>query len=198
MTGPVKHQVLKETYELGLRTLNVFFTSFIQNTDFIVNQLTEIISKIEEKNNESRSEENKVDIQNDKISKVAKHLLFSLCTQISYTFIKKISDSVGSPKLMEKYLKVQNEMDFASVKLVNLLIKLDQGSGFPDRDLQLIKVYVEKHPMAYFLLKRIVVNHLHRHPVNYKDKQRICEFLGISVESQIKLEIERNSKNKKE
>lgn len=197
MTGPVKHQVLKETYELGLRTLNVFFTSFIQNTDFIVNQLTEIISKIEEKNNESRTEDNKVDVHKDKISKVAKHLLFSLCTQISYTFIKKISDSVGNPKLMEKYGKVQEEMDFSSVKLVNLLIKLDHGSGFPDRDLQSIKVYVEKHPMAYFLLKRIIVNHLHRHPVNYKDKQRICEFLGISVESQIKLDLERNKKNTK-
>lgn len=196
MSGPVKHQVLKETYELGLRTLNVFFSSLNDNTDFILNQLIEIISKIEESRNKNRSEENKVEIEKDKISKVARQLLFSLCTQISFTFIKKISDSVGTTKLMDKYVKVQEEMDFASVKLVNLLIKLDQGSGFPDRDLQTIKTYVEKHPMSYFLLKRMIVNHLHRHPVGYKDKQRICTFLGIPMESQIRLDVGRKKEAK--
>lgn len=196
MSGPIKHQVLKETYELGLRTLNVFFSSLNDNTDFILNQLIEIISKIEENRNKNRSEENKIEIEKERISKVARQLLFSLCTQISFTFIKKISDSVGTTKLMEKYSKVQEEMDFASVKLINLLIKLDQGSGFPDRDLQTIKTYVEKHPMSYFLLKRMVVNHLHRHPVGYKDKQRICTFLGIPMESQIRLEAGRKKEAK--
>ncbi len=178
MSGPIKHQMLKETYLLGLRTLNVFFTVLNENSDFILNQLKDLLSKFQK-------------VEKDKVEKVARHLLFSLCTQVSYIFVKKISDSIGTNRLMDKYPKVQEELDFASVKLINFLIKLDHLSGFPDRDLQLIKVYVEKHPMSYYLLKRIVVNHLHRHPVNYKDKQRICEFLGIPLESQLRLEADR-------
>ncbi len=191
MTGPVKFQLLKETYALGLRTLNVFFSVLNDNTDFIINQLQEIISKIEEKRNEHRQDGEKREVEKDKIEKIARQLLFSLCTQISFTFVKKISDSVGTNKLMDKYPMVQNEFDFASVRLINFLIKLDHTTGFPDREMQIIKESVEKHPMSYYLLKRIVVNHLHRHPVNFKDRQRICEFLGIPIESQLKLEADR-------
>lgn len=196
MTGPVKYQLLKQTYTLGLRTLNVFFSVLNENTDFIINQLQEIISKIEEKRNENRKEGDKREVEKEKVEKIARQLLFSLCTQISYTFVKKISDSVGTSKLMDKYPMVQNEFDFASVRLINFLIKLDHISGFPDRDLQTLKEYVEKHPMSYFLLKRMVVNHLHRHPVDFKDRQRICTFLGIPIESQLRLDADRKKHDK--
>ena len=197
MTGPVKFQLLKETYTLGLRTLNVFFSVLNDNTDFIINQLQEIISKIEVKRNENRKEGEKRQVEKEKIEKISRQLLFSLCTQISYTFVKKISDSVGTSKLMDKYPMVQSEFDFASVRLINFLIKLDHVSGFPDRDMQTLKEYVEKHPMSYFLLKRMVINHLHRHPVDFRDRQRICAFLGIPIESQLRLEADRKKHDKK-
>ena len=198
MSGPLKHQMLIETYLMGLRTLNVFFSVLNENTDFVLNQLNEIISKIEEKRNENRKEEDKKEVEKDKIEKVARHLLFSLCTQISFIFIKKISDSIGTNDLMEKYPKVQEELDFSSVKLINFLIKLDHSTGFPDRELQTIKESIEKHPMSYFLLRRMVQNHLQRHPVDYKDRQRICTFLGISMESQLMLEAKRKKQTRKE
>jgi hypothetical protein len=191
MSGPVKFQLLKEAYTLGLRTLNVFFSVLNENTDFIINQLQEIISKIEAKRNENRKEGEKRKVEKEKVEKIARQLLFSLCTQISYTFVKKISDSVGTSKLMDKYPMVQNEFDFASVRLINFLIKLDHISGFPDRDMQTLKEYVEKHPMSYFLLKRMVINHLHRHPVDFRDRQKICAFLGISMDIQLKIDAQR-------
>ncbi|MEO8849868.1 MAG: hypothetical protein ABI440_14715 [Casimicrobiaceae bacterium] len=197
MSGPLKHEMLLETYLMGLRTLNVFFSVLNENTDFVLNQLREIISKVERKKNENRAEEDKVEIENDRVEKIARHLLFSLCTQISFIFVKKISDSVGTNKLMEKYPKIQEELNFSSVKLINFLIKLDHASGFPDRELQTIKGEIEKHPMSYFLLRQMVLNHLQRHPVDYKDRQRICSFLGISMESQLKLEADRKKHESK-
>jgi hypothetical protein len=92
---------------------------------------------------------------------------------------------------------VQGEFDFASVRLINFLIKLDHISGFPDRDLHLLKDHVEKHPLSYFLLKKMIINHLHRHPVDFRDRQRICEFLGISIESQLRLEADRKKRTGK-
>ena len=75
-----------------------------------------------------------------------------------------------------------------SVKLTNFNIKLDFQSGFPDKDLATIKSQIERHPLSYYVLKRMVVDHLHRNSLHYKDKQRICTFLGIPIESQFKIE----------
>jgi hypothetical protein len=174
--GPVKHQMLLETYSLGLRTLHFFFDLFNNNTDFILHQFKEMVSK-------KHSDED-----DDKLEKIARNILFSLCSQISFLFIRKVSDSMGSSKLMDKYGRIQEELDFASVKLINFLIKLDHSSGFPDKDLSILKSQIEKHPLSYYVLKRIVINHLHRNVLNYKDKQRICTFLGIPLESQLKIE----------
>jgi hypothetical protein len=57
--------------------------------------------------------------------------------------------------------------------------------------MQTLKEYVEKHPMSYFLLKRMVINHLHRHPVDFRDRQKICAFLGISMDIQLKIDAQR-------
>lgn len=195
MSGPVKHEMLVETYLLGLRTLNVFFEVLNENTDFILNQLNGIVSKIEEKRNENRKDGEKKEVQKEKVEKIARHLLFTLCTQISYVFLKKISDSVGTIKLIEKYPKIQEELNFSSVKLINFLIKLDHSNGFPDRELQIIKESIERHPMSYFLLRQMVLNYLQRNPVDYKDRQRICTFLGISTETQLKLDAERKKQS---
>lgn len=185
MSGPIKNSMLKETYLMGLRTLNIFFSVFNDNTDFILNQLKETLSKYEK-------------VSADRVEKTARHLLFALSTQISFVFIKKISDSVGSSKLMDKYPKVQEELDFASVKLVNYLIKLDHSNSFPGGELGEVKDSLERHPLSYFLLRRMVVNHLHRHPIDYKDKQRVCQFLGIPMESQLRIEAERKKRTEKE
>lgn len=185
MTGPQKNSALKETYLMGLRTLNIFFEVFNNNTDFILNQLKESLSKFKK-------------VSEDKIEKTARHLLFALSTQISFVFIKKIADSIGSNKLMEKYPKIQEELDFDSVKLINYLIKLEQSRSFPGNELGEIKQSLEKHQLSYFLLRRMVVNHLHRHPIDYKDKQRVCQFLGIPMESQLRIEAERKKRTGEE
>lgn len=174
MTGRIKYDLLKETYLMGLRTLNVFFSILNDNTDFVLNLLKQILSA-------------KSNVDDEKVEKTARHLLFNLCSQMSYLFIKKISDSVGTPNLSDKYPKIQEELDFSSVQLVNFLIKLDH-LGFPERDLKQIKGGIEKHPLSYYVLKRMVLDHLHRHPVDYKDKQRICEYLGIGMEDQRKID----------
>lgn len=177
MTGPIKFEMLKETYLIGLRTLNVFFSIFNDNTDFTVNLLKQMFAP-------------KKDPSDEKVERAARHLLFNICSQMSYVFIKKISDAVGTPNLSDKYPKIQEELNFSSVQLTNFLVKLDH-MGFPEKELKLIKDHVEKHPMSYYVLKRMVLNHMHRNLVNYKDKQRICEYLGIDMENQLRIEASR-------
>lgn len=175
MSGPVKLSMLTETYLSGLRTLNVFFSIINTNSDFLLNQLEYILSKHKK-------------VEEEKAEKAARQLLFAICSQISFTFIKKVSDSIGSNKFIDKFPIIEQNNNFSSVKLINFLVKLDHLQGFPERDLKQIKQYIERYPLSYFVLKRMVLNYLHRHPVDYKDKQRICSFLSIDIETQIKIE----------
>lgn len=176
--GPQKLKILEETYLLGLRTLGVFFFVLNDNTDFLLSQLQEILAKIEK-------------VEKSKVEKVAKHLLLNFITQLSHLFLRKISDSVGTGKMMDKYDKIEDKHNTTSVRLVNFLIKLDHANSFPAKDLEKTKDKVNDFPLSYHLLRRIVVNHLHRHEVSYQQKQRICEFLGIPMETQLQLATKR-------
>lgn len=183
--GAIKFSLLKETYLLGLRTLNIFFGIINSNTDFVLNQIKTIV----------QSHEKEVDEL--KIEKITKGILFSICSQISLLFIKKLSDSVGTNKLSDKYSKIYDELPFISVQLTNFLIKLEYDNAFPNNELSNIKSEVEKHTLSYYVLKRMVVAHLHRHEVGYKDRQRICSFLGIPIESQIVIEAKKQKQKLK-
>ena len=183
MVGPTKHEMLKDVYLLGLRTLKLFFSIFEGNSDFMLNQLKEALSRFKK-------------IEEDKIEKIARDMLFSMCSHISYVFLKKISDSISSNKFIDKYPKIEEQLNYSSVKIINFLIYLDVNTGFPDRELTKIKEHIEKYPVSYFTLKRVVLNYLHRHQVNYKDKQRICAILGIDVERQLVLQGQNKEFNK--
>lgn len=184
MQGEAKHILLKEVYALGLRTLNVIFQLLNDNVEFLLNHFKKAIQKNASEGNE------------EKLEKLARKLMFSMCSQISLLFIKKISDSIGSNKLMDKYPRIQEEFDFLSVQLINFLIRLDNIQSFPKKELGTIKGVVEKHTLTNFVLKRIVINHLHRHVVSFQARQTIGQFLGISVETQ--LQIENNLKKEQE
>jgi hypothetical protein len=114
--------------------------------------------------------------------------LFSICSHIAFLFIKKLSDAIGTNKLADKFQKVEEEYHFTSIQMINYQIKLDQGNGFPNRELPDLKKTLEQYPLSYYVLKQMVINHLHRNPVDFKDKQRICEFLGIPIQRQLKFE----------
>jgi uncharacterized protein YutD len=183
LQGPIKYGLLKETYLLGLRLMNSFYTLISGNTDFMLNQLGTVIK-----------ENDHATFNEDEVERKARQIVFSMCSHISYLFIKKISDSLGSSKFADKFDKIEEEYNYISVQLTNYQIKLDQGKSFPNKELPNLKKAIEQYPLSYFVLKQMVTNHLHRNPVDYKDKQRICEFLGIPIQKQIKY----NSNSKKE
>jgi GTPase SAR1 family protein len=188
LQGQIKYDLLKETYLLGLRSLNSVYTLISGNTDFMLNQLKTAIKK--EKDNPSIDNP----INEEEIEKKARQIVFSMCSHISRLFIKKISDAIGTDKFADKFERIEGEFNYISVQLTNYQIKLDQGKGFPNRELPKLKKAIEQYPLSYFVLKQMVTNHLHRNPVDYKDKQRICEFLSIPIQKQIKF----NSDSKKE
>lgn len=180
--------LIEESIMLGLRTLNVFFSIIEENSEFVINQVNSIISEIE------LARGKRID-NPKKIEKLSKSTLFGLCNQISYSFIKKISDSIGTEYLNNILEKVYTKQDYNSVKLVKLAINLDHYRAFPDTYIKKLSKEFEKSHLPTQIMKRLVVNHLYLYPTTHVQKDKILGYLNIPIESQLK--IDSTSKRKK-
>ena len=164
-----------------MRTLNVFFSIIEENSKFVVNQVNSIITELE------KTRGKKLD-NPKKIERLSKSLLFGLCNQISYSFIKKISDSIGTKYLDDILENVYSKQDYNSVKLVKLAIKLDHYGSFPDSYIKKLKSELTSSHLPTQIMKRLVVNHLYLYPTEQTQKNKILSFLGIPMVSQLKID----------
>lgn len=185
--NPVVINLIEETMYLGLRTLGLFFEILIQSNEFIINNINAIV-------NDSKGDKGK-NIGKEKIEKLAKTFLFNLCSQITYVFINKISNSIGAEHLDKLLNKAFEKFDVNSVKLIKLAIKLDFYNGFPITELKKTKHELSKHFLPTQVMKRLVMNNLYIFPTNRTQKSQILNILGISTEDQLK--IYKQSKQKK-
>jgi hypothetical protein len=164
----------EEAYNLGLRSLGSFLTMINEHSESIVKEIEKILS---EKKITSKEE----------ISKIASKFVFNLCCAISYHFIKKISTSVGSKKLTETFNRILQENNTIAVNLIDLSIKFDHIHNIPFAQIEEIKDGLRQNNLiGYSLLRGLVVNYLYMFKTNFRDKQKICSLLDISIESQTK------------
>jgi hypothetical protein len=162
-----------ETYMVGLRALNVFFAFFLNFQEFIIKQIAdEIIEK------------NVSEDQKEKIERISKTILFGICAQLSFTFIKKVSDSIGSESLRKTLAEIRDSNEFVSVELIDFAIKLDHFRKFPETEMKELNEKTTKLPLSSFLMRRFVLKYLYLFHTDFREKQKICSYLGISMGQQ--------------
>lgn len=171
LKGVTKLALGEEIYFLGLRSLSSFFSSLIDNSDYIINGVKSFIA-----------DQNLV--EQDRIEESAKEFLFKVCCMISYVFIKKVSEAVGSEKLSETFNEILEKNDITSAHMIDISIKLDFFRAFPHEDISKLSRKLSGNLLPGFLLKQFVITYLYMFPTTYQDKQRICNMLGIPMDSQ--------------
>ncbi|MED4402069.1 metallophosphoesterase [Metabacillus fastidiosus] len=175
--GKQKITLATEAYYLGLRSLGSFLSVIDTHSDSIIKEIEKVIS---EKNVTSK----------DEITKIATHFVFNVCSAISFQFIKKVSSSVGSDQLADVFERVLQDNNTVAVNLIDLSIKLDHIQIIPFKEISEIKDELKKNNIiGYSLLRGLLVNHLYMFNTNFREKQRICDMLNISIESQRKKEL---------
>lgn len=179
LKGDQKYSIGTETYFVGLRALNFLFQFLEENSEVFVN---EIEKKLSEK------EDDQENIEKSEIEEQSKKIFFQIATLISYSFIKKISSSVGYSKLEETFKSIMKANSFNSVKLIDISIKLDHYSGLPFSDLSSLNKDFAGNPLANTILKKMVINYLYMFPTTVKDKQRICDMLNIPMRAQRRID----------
>ncbi len=118
-------------------------------------------------------------ISREKLKEISRIIFWNLNFFVVYGFIYKIIHSLGSDKLTEIVKKVCNEINTPASFIVkhgilmwyNKNLQLDELlAKIEEKDLSMITERV---------INRFVVNHCVLHPINYKDRQRIENKLGI-------------------
>lgn len=111
------------------------------------------------------------------------------------TLVKVYLRLHGSEKLAETFNRILTENPTVSVSLIDLSIKLDHIQNIPFSMIKKMKEeLISNNLIGYNLLRALVVNHMYMFKINYKEKQRICELLDISIETQRKKELQLSSK----
>jgi hypothetical protein len=167
-----KNIIMQELYELGFRSLRTFLESFESFTGALQ---AHIVTTIDDKNITSETAK----------KKTANQIIYGFTHIITYSFIKRISDSVNSPDLMITIEKVLSKESVPAARLTSIATKLNFPTGLEKNKAEISKLYEDfsSNNLARDLLRFLVLEHLYKFEVGYQDRQSICGQLNIRLVS---------------
>lgn len=171
LKATTKLALCEEAYSTGLRALKSFFSLIEENQNFLINAIVEAMEK--------KKAHDRIEIQG-----LSRRILFFFFCIMAHGFIKRISGSIGSENLSRTFKQLLEKNNTISTRLIDISVKLDYFSTFPFDDIKKIVKAVPKNGLQYTILQKLVLDYLYMFPTNYKEKQHICELVGISMETQ--------------
>ncbi|WP_461205026.1 STAND family AAA ATPase [Clostridium sp. DL1XJH146] len=169
LEGIVRKEIGKELYLLGLRSLREIYKAFESSK----NKLAISINRTFEERNIKDPE---------KRQKKTKQMLFIFVSLVTQSYIYKIASCIGDDKLSETFNDIEDELDFNSVRLVNLAIKLEFfNEEFPYSYAEnLIKSH-KNNFLSDFLIKNMIREYLYMYKTSAAEKSKIASLIGASI-----------------
>jgi hypothetical protein len=184
--GDQKLKLVMATYNLGLRTLNIYLQHIQNNSKEIIEHIKEVVI---EKHIKDRY------VLKEKIEKISRDFVFKLCFMSAWGITKRISNSIGYDKLKNSFERALIIQPTNSVKLIDLCIKLGY-SGIPITEIEEYQKDMEKNNLSYVVLQNLIIDHMYMFDTDFKIKNKVCSLLDISMKEQLK--IDATSKVKRE
>lgn len=167
LEGNVKLSIASRCWDMGLKTLKVIFEVLQETRTPLLNNLFEAF----------RSDYPHLSEQ--AVWERARETAVGIVYVVSFSTIKKISQSVGSPELATTYDKVLAQWEVPSTQLVHLSLQLDQSGFFPRNQVERLADDLESNVLATSILRMLIVNHFYLFPVDFRTKQGVCTKLDV-------------------
>lgn len=165
--GPIKKDLASECFAVGLRTLNAYYRLLEKHLEAMIDIFADIFEK------------NLYDIEPKKRILLGNRFIFVLTEMLCLGIVKRISNAVGSEKLLPTFEDVEESMKSLAAEFVQVGIRMDHGAQFPEKRVLDIHKRLAGNHFGQNLLSMMVANHFYLFPRNYRVRQRICEKLGI-------------------
>lgn len=180
LDGEQKLNLVTTTYNVGLKTLDLYLQLLQRNSKDIVEHISQLIKEKHFKNKHSLVKG---------IEEASRNFVFRLCFMSSFGITKRISNAIGYDKLKNTFDKALSAQPYNSVKLIDLAIKL--GYSSIASQIELIEDYndeMKKNKLSTIVLQNLVIDYMYMFDTDYKTRSRICNKLGISVQEQLKID----------
>lgn len=163
-----KVEILDEVYSLGFRSLR----ALLEDVEKYLGSLKEEVNDFVEK---------KKDLTFENKEKAVNNIVYGFVEMMAIVFLKKTSDSMASTNLTLSIDKVVNKNNTPASKLVGIATQLNFPNGLDISKILDLNADFVGNFMLRDLLRFLVVEHLYKFDVNYADKQRVCDKLGIGI-----------------
>lgn len=181
LKGDSKKQLISECCSLGRRTLGNLFESVESNVDGWLELYLEHCRR------DSSTSQDKSPLDEAKLRQGVYWVVFALLQGIAFLIIKHISSSVGTDKSPQTLAELVDEEDSATMRLIELAIRLDHYKSFPLREVERLAEEFKRNAFSLSLVRFLVWNHCYLYPVEFQTKQSVCTTLQISFEGQTRL-----------
>lgn len=171
MKNDPKYQLVEQCYELGLRVVGVIFDVWQRSGEEFVQEVLDMVLRKDD-NIQTKEE----------LEKLMKQFIFYFCETTSFSIIKRISHAVGTKDLNDVYEKVLAKNPTNAYRLVDLSVKLD-SIGVPTGDIYDLNEKFKNNVFCSRLLSHLVLHHFYLFNTNEQTKQKICNKLGIKMQT---------------
>lgn len=173
--NPIKDELIQRLFNSALRGLHGTTLVLIRDSDALTAHIERMIN------------EKRPDMAPDLVKGSAKRVVFDVIGMITFAFIQKAASSVGSAYLKDNLQSVVESDQSLGYSLIEMGYQFDLPESIPFPKLRALNKSVEKNVFSRALLRSMALRHLHLFKVPYKDKQRLCEELEITLNKQAAL-----------
>jgi hypothetical protein len=171
LRGDLKLRLAKESYQLGLRSLNDFLKAIEGNCE----QIRDAFMKhLREHGKFARRDVAEA-------SRAADKLIVGLSELAIFAVLKKVSFSVGLEDLRDVYRVMRSEAgeDDIPIRLIDLSIALDHFALLPVDDVRDLEYRLRNNTVVHTVLRLLIGQHLALFPVKYKTRQNMVQLFNF-------------------
>lgn len=182
--NPVKEELIKKILQSALRGLRGTTIVLLENTEAMAGHVERMLL------------ERRPDLQLEARKTLSKRIVFNIIGMITHAFVHKAGSTVGSAYLKENLRNVVEDEGTLGYSLIEMSYRFDLPEAVAFTKLKQLNKSVENNMFSQALLRSMALRHLHLFKVSYKDKQKLCEELGITLNRQLALQHERSNRQK--
>lgn len=164
------NELLEISYDIGLRILGFYLELFSSTYEDIKQMIEEIL--LDNRNITTQSD----------IAEEVENLIRNFCFNVCFHIIKLIAKNTAHSNLIESSKNLADKKNIPAYKLILLASQLNINYQLPKDLILEISEDFKNNPLAYSLLRSLIVHHSYIYDLDYKDVQWICSKLTIEKE----------------
>jgi hypothetical protein len=169
LEGPIKLEITRECYSLGLRTITAILSFCHQDVPGVRQYIGSLIAE-------------RTGITDPKkLAARTEDMIVWMGTLATHGMVKRVSFAVGHSDLTKTYRKVLDRDKRLSIQVIDAAMRLDHFEDPPEKELKQLSVKVRKNNFTYSVLRQIVADYIYFYDHDFSTMQRVGSHWDIAV-----------------